>query len=99
MALEVCNIDWRVTPFRADRWFAIWEPAAARALSFGAKDWSITRDTDDPQHFRQSSTWESREDFERYWYSDEIQAIREQAMAYFHKPLLPNWHTLVARND
>jgi len=95
MALEVCCIDWHINPARADKWFAIWEPAAARALSFGAKDWSITRNTDDILHFRQSSTWESRTAFDRYWYSDEIQAYREEAINYFHKPLLPNWHQLV----
>jgi len=31
----------------------------------------------------------------RYWYSDEISALREAALNYFNKPLLPSWHTTI----
>ena len=93
---EVCYIDWHVHPFRADRWYEIWEPAVRRSLSFGAKSAKITRSHDDPLLFRQVSVWEDRGDFERYWFSDEVSAIRESAIAYFNKPLLPQWHSVVA---
>jgi heme-degrading monooxygenase HmoA len=94
--LDVLYIDWHVHPFRADRWYELWEPAAARAMAFGAKGWSLTRNVEDPLHFRQASVWDDREDFERYWYSDEIAAVRETAVNYYNKPLLPVWHTLIA---
>ena len=93
--MDVCYIDWHVTPMRADRWYEIWQPAAARAMAFGAKGWSLSRSTDDPLLFRQSSVWEDRADFDRYWNSDEVNAIREQAVDYYNKPVLPVWHTLV----
>ncbi len=51
----------------------LWEPAAARMPAYGAKSWSLTRAVDDPLSFRQSSVWESRSDFERYWFSEEIE--------------------------
>jgi hypothetical protein len=92
---DVCYIDWHVTPFRADRWYELWQPAAARALAFGASSWSLTRSEEDPLHFRQASTWERREDFERYWYSDEIAAVREAAVNYYNKPVGPHWHSLI----
>ena len=76
--MDVCYIDWHVTPFRADRWYEVWEAGAARAMAFGAK------------------SWEDRADFERYWYSDEVAALREQAINYYAKPLLPTWHSLIA---
>ena len=91
---EVNVIDWHVTPFRAERFFQIWEPAAERALSFGAKSWTLTRSVDDPLLFRQTTIWDDRADFERYWYSDEIAALREAALNYFNKPVLPSWHTV-----
>ena len=94
--LDIVYIDWHITPFRAERWYEIWEPAAARAMAFGAKGWSLTRNIEDPLHFRQASAWESREDFERYWYSNELAELREQAINYYAKPLLPVWHVLVA---
>lgn len=92
---EVCYIDWHVTPFRVDRFLEIWRPAAARALAFGASSWSLTRSVDDPQHVRQTATWESRDDFDRYWYSDETAAAREEAVNYYGKPVSPTWHSLV----
>lgn len=92
---EICYIDWHIHPFRADRWFEIWEPGAARAMSFGAKSWSLTRSIDDPKVFRQASVWEDRADFDRYWNSDEITDIRERALNYYNKPVLPAWHTLL----
>jgi quinol monooxygenase YgiN len=93
---EVSVIDWHVHPMRADRWWETWRPAAERALSFGATSYSLTRSEDDPLHFRQSAVWERREDFERYWASDEISAARQEVMSLYNKPLIPSWHTLVA---
>ena len=94
--LEVVYIDWHVHPFRAERWYEIWEPAAARAMAFGAKGWSLTRNAEDPLHFRQASVWQTHEDFERYWNSDEVSAFREEAFNYFNKPVHPVWHSLIA---
>src|ERR671924_228722 len=74
---DVAVIDWHIHPFRADRWLEAWRPAAARALAFGATSWTLTRSVDDPLHFRQTSVWEDREDFERYWSSDDASAASE----------------------
>ncbi len=94
--LEVNYIDFHVTPFRADRFFAIWESAAARSLAFGAKSWKISRSEEDPLLFRQETIWDDRADFERYWYSEELEKKRREAINYYGKPLLPSWHSLVA---
>ncbi len=93
---EICYIEWHVTPWRVDEFLEIWRPAAARALAFGASSWSLTRNIDDPLHIRQASAWESREDFERYWYSEETEAARREAINYYGLPVLPVWHSLVA---
>jgi heme-degrading monooxygenase HmoA len=93
---EVNVIDWHVTPWRAERFFEIWEPAAERPRGLGAKSWELTRGVDDPLLFRQTTVWESRADFERYWYSDEVSATRTEAINYYCKPVLPAWHTRVA---
>ncbi len=93
---EVCTLDWHVTPFRADRWLDLWEPAAARMPAFGARSWSLIRSIDDPLHFQQTSVWDRRSDFERYWYSDEIEAARATAIDLYGIPIVPAWHTLIA---
>jgi heme-degrading monooxygenase HmoA len=94
--MEVCTLDWHITPLRADRWLDLWEPAAAKMPAYGAKSWSLTRSTDDPLHFRQTSVWESRSDFERYWYAPEIEHARAAAIDLYDIPVLPAWHSLVA---
>ena len=93
---EVCTLDWHISPFRADRFLDLWEPSAAKAPAYGAKSWSLTRSTDDPLAFRQTMIWEKRSDFERYWYSEEIEQARAAIIDLYDIPLLPAWHFLVA---
>jgi hypothetical protein len=93
---EVCRLDWHIAPFRADRWLDVWEPAAAKMPAYGAKSWSLTRAIDDPLAFQQTSIWEKRSDFERYWFSEEIEIARTETLGFYDIPLLPAWHTLVA---
>lgn len=93
---EVNIIDWHVNPFRADRWYAVWMPALRRAPSFGAKSYSLTRAEDDHLHFVQTTIWESRADFERFWASDEVAQARTESLDWFNKPVLPAWHVLLA---
>ena len=92
---EINVIDWHVTPFRADRFYAIWLPALERAPAFGAKSFSLTRAEDDHLHFRQTTTWDARSDFDRWWASDEARRTRQKAINYYAKPLLPTWHMLL----
>jgi heme-degrading monooxygenase HmoA len=93
--VEVCTLDWHIAPFRADRWLDTWEPAAAKMPAYGAKSWSLIRAIDDPLKFRLTSIWESRKDFERYWFSDEIEQARQAVIDLYDIPLLPAWHILV----
>ncbi len=93
---EVCTLDWHIAPFRADRWLDLWEPAAARMPAFGARSWSLIRSIDDPLAFQQTSLWEVRADFERYWYCEEIEEARAAVIGFYDLPLLPAWHTLLA---
>ncbi len=94
--VEVCTLNWHIAPLRGDRFLDLWEPAAAKMPAYGAQSWSLTRSVDDPLAFQQSAVWESHADFERYWYSEEIERAREEIIDLYDKPLLPEWHTLVA---
>ena len=93
---EVNVVNWHINPFRADRWYAIWMPALERAPSFGARSFSLTRNEEDHLHFLQTTVWESRADFDRFWASDEVSEAREAAFNYFNKPVYPVWHVLIA---
>ena len=93
---EVNVIDWHIHPFRVDRWYAAWMPALERAESYGATSATLSRSEEDPLHFRQTTVWNSRADFERFWTSDEASRAREEALDYYNKPLLPGWYVPVA---
>jgi heme-degrading monooxygenase HmoA len=94
---EINVIDWHIHPYRADRWYAIWMPAFERARSYGAIEATMTRSEDDRLHFRQTTVWENRDDFQRYWTSDDAAAARQAANTYYNKPLLPTWHAPAER--
>ncbi len=93
--MHVNYIEWHTHPARSERWFQVWRPALDKALAAGAEVAYLTRNGDDPLHFRQVSIWRDRADFEAYWYSEEISALRAEASDYFNKPLLPVWHSLL----
>jgi heme-degrading monooxygenase HmoA len=94
--MNVHYAEWHIVPFRADRWFAIWRPALDRALAYGAQGAFITRNEDDPLHFRQVTMWENRADQERWWFSDELSALREETFKLYIKPVDTHWHDKVA---
>lgn len=94
--MDVHYIEWHVVPFRRDRFLGIWRPALDRALAHGARGAFLTRNEDDPLHIRQVTMWNNRDDQQRWWFSDEISMLREEALAYFHKPVEQHWHTEVA---
>jgi hypothetical protein len=93
---EVHYIEWHVVPWRRDRFLEIWTPALDRALAYGAKAAFLTRNEDDTLHLRQVTIWESRSDHERWWFSDELSALRQAAFKYYHKPIDQHWHARVA---
>jgi hypothetical protein len=92
---EVCTLDWHITPLRADRWLDVWETAAAKCAAYGCRSWSLIRAQDDPLHFVQTMAWDNHSDFERYWFSEELERAREASLGWYGIPLLPEWHTVV----
>jgi hypothetical protein len=87
-------INWIANPFRAEKFLAIWLPAAEAVLDYGATAWLLLRHGDDPQKFDQFAAFANKLDFERYWYSDEIAAVRTEAGGLYQVPLLPVWYAI-----
>jgi hypothetical protein len=88
------EINWITNPFRAEKFLAIWLPAAEAVLDYGATGWSLIRSSDDPQHFVQLALFAKKVDFERYWYSTEVADYRVQATGLFQVPIQPVWYTV-----
>ncbi|MDQ2700159.1 MAG: hypothetical protein M3Y23_02395 [Actinomycetota bacterium] len=92
----ISEISWHISPFRAQEWLDLWEPAAAKSTAYGAESWQIYRSVEDPLVFRQVSVWNRKSDFEAYWYSEELSGHRAEIIDLYVKPLLPIWCTPIA---
>lgn len=93
--MEVCTLDLRANAFYGDKLEQLWTPAVSKVMDYGAKGYSFIREQEDPLHFIHLSYWEERLDFDRYWYSEEMNDLREQASGMYQVPLLPRWSTVV----
>ena len=91
------QIDFHLTPFRAERFAALYRPAVPRVLAYGAKGYSFYRSEEDADHFVHESLWEDRADFHRYWFSREMQRVRERALGLYEQPVSPHWATILER--
>ena len=95
--IEMAHIDYHLTPFRAEKFASIYRPIVPRVLAYGAIGYSFYRSEEDSDHFVHSSLWESRDGFERFWMSREMQAVRQQIIGLYVQPVLPSWATIIDR--
>ena len=95
--MDAVQLDYSVTPFRAQRFVDLYRPAIARPLSYGASSYLFLRSEDDADHFMHISFWDNRADFDRWWFSREMAEIRAATIGLYDQPLLPHWHTVLER--
>ena len=92
----VFRVEWVANPFRGDRFEELWAPVAEAALDYGASAYAFLRSAEDPIHFTQLAWFDSKLEWERYWYSEELAEARAGAAGLFQVPLLPVPHRVVA---
>ena len=95
--LETLQIDFHTTPFRAERFLELYLPGVPRTLAYGAAGYLFYRSEEDPQHFVHLSFWQDRSDFDRYWFSREMQQVRQSIAGLHEQPVLPHWGYLLER--
>ena len=88
------EIRWAANPFRGDEFEQLWLPAAEAALDYGATGWAFFRAKEGMLDFVQWAFFRSEDDFERYWYSEEIAEARVRATGLFQVPLLPRFYRI-----
>ena len=93
---EVHYIEWHVAPLPARPLPRDLDARARPRARLRARSAFLSRNEDDTLHLRQVTVWESRADHERWWFSDEISALRQAALTYYHKPIDQHWHARVA---
>jgi hypothetical protein len=93
------QIKWVANPFRGDTFAEGWRPAAEAVMDYGARSWAFYRAQDGRLDFVQEAVFESKADFERYWYSDRIAGYRTELAGKYQVPLLPTFWEIVGAGE
>jgi hypothetical protein len=84
-------VKWTANPLHGDRFEEIWLPAAEAVLDYGATGWAFFRAKDGMLDFAQWAFVPTKDQFDSYWYSDEIGEVRAKAVGLFQVPVLPTY--------
>ena len=95
--IEMVQIDFHLTPFRAERFYGLYRPVVPRVMAYGAKGYNFYRSEEDSDHFVHESLWEDRASFDRYWFSREMQEMRQKVIGLYEQPVIPSWATILDR--
>lgn len=90
------HIPWYATVFRGDRFELALREIAPVALRYGATEYTAYRYNDDRYKFLQTALFESKEDFERYWYGPEFNEWRGEYSSWYQVPVVYGWAEVIS---
>jgi hypothetical protein len=91
----IVYIPWYVTVFRAEKFEAAVAEIASVALRYGATDYAVHRNRDDRYKFLQMATFDTKEQWDRYWDGPEFRHFRIVTMSWYQVPVIYTWNDLV----
>jgi hypothetical protein len=91
----VVSIPWYATVFRGDKFERAVAEIAPIASRYGATDYRVYRQRDDPYRFLQMATFERKADFERYFYGEEFSVWRAETSGWYQVPVVYQWNDLI----
>jgi quinol monooxygenase YgiN len=89
------HIPWYATVFRGDKLAAALAEIAPISRRYGATHFEVHRSRDDTYKFLQIVGFESKIDWERYWYGPEFKAWRADCATWYQVPVLYVWNDIV----
>src|SRR5262249_54213380 len=93
--IEAVTIRLKATPFRADKLALAYLREVPKVMDYGALGYSFMREEDDSHHFLHVSYWNDRSDFEQWWFSFEMQNLRQEIQGVHDEPMLPHWNQVI----
>jgi hypothetical protein len=91
----IVHIPWYATGFRADKLQDALVGIAPVAVRYGARTYAVHRFRDDRYKFLQTAEFETKLDFERYWYGHELTDFRVLCSSWYQVPVVYSWSDLV----
>ena len=95
----IVSIPWYATVFRGDKFERAIQEIAPVATRYGATDYRVYRQRDDPYRFLQMATFEVKHDFERYFYGEEFSIWRADYSGWYQIPVLYQWNDLIIQGE
>lgn len=96
MAAGVVHLPWYATGFRGDDLEAALQQLAPIALRYGARRFEVFRSRDDRYKFLLSLEFDSKADWDAFWFGEEFTEMRAACNGWYQVPLLYAWQDLVA---
>jgi hypothetical protein len=93
------HIPWYATGFRGDKLAAALADISAVSLRYGARSHAVHRMRDDRYKFLQVAEFESKADFERYWFGHEFTDFRVLCSSWYQVPVLYGWADIVTAGE
>ena len=90
------HIPWYATGFRGDKLEAALAEIAPLSLRYGAKKFFVFRGGDDRYRFSLYFEFDSKSDWERFWYSPDFNGWRERYSSWYQIPVVYDWGSTVA---
>jgi hypothetical protein len=91
----VVHVPWYANGFRHNQLADALAGIAPIALRYGATSYAVYRSRDDRYKFLQTAEFESKFDWESYWYGHEFTDFRVLTSSWYQVPVLYVWHDLV----
>ena len=91
----IVHVPWYATGLRHNKLADGLAGIAAVALRYGATSYAVHRSNDDRYKFLQMAEFESKADFESYWYGPEFTDFRVICSSWYQVPVVYGWTELV----
>jgi hypothetical protein len=95
MARTAVHVPFYATGFRKDDLAAALEQIGAISLRYGARAWSVYQSHDDLYKLLLVAEFDSKDDWDRYWYGEEFQDMRAACSSWYQVPVLYAWQDIV----
>ncbi|MFL5847203.1 MAG: hypothetical protein ACJ762_21200 [Solirubrobacteraceae bacterium] len=95
----VVHVPWYATGFRGDKLEAALAEIAPVALRYGGSSYSVFRYRDDRYKFIQTAGFETKTDWERYWFGPEFIDFRAMCSGWYQVPVVYGWTDLIASGE
>ena len=92
----IVHVPWYATVFRGDKLEAALAEIVPVAQRYGATWYALHRNRDDAYKLLQMAAFDTKEQWEAYWYGPEFTDFRIVCSSWYQVPVLYGWTELVA---